>query len=250
MRTHSLRRAMCFFLMLMMSCFAWSRSQAVTLFAMDYPPYSIVSESDHQVSGMDADIIRAAFAAVNVEVQYQAQSWETILSGLQQGQMLGTLACAQRPERLPYMFYSDEISTSSHVLISRRELNTSQLHTFADMARFDTLSVANWAPQKLLEQLHVPHQVVATLDEALLQIEQGKADILYVTEYPALTHAKMLGLLGHIKATPLANQPLNTQHLCVSRQYPNARMVINQFNAGLRKIKRDGTFAAIRNRYF
>nr|WP_275412757.1 transporter substrate-binding domain-containing protein [Marinomonas ostreistagni] len=235
----------------MLSCFAWSQSEAVTLYAVDYPPYLIVSEDEQsqEVSGMDAEIIRAAFAAVDVDVHYQVQAWDSILTGMEHGQLLGTASCMRRPERLPYMFYSDEISTTSQVFISRRELEISPVQTLEQLQTYNIVSVANWAPQKLMEQLGIRHQVAASLDEALLKIEDGSADLLYIAEYPALAQAKKLGIHDHIKATPLASQPLNTQHLCVSRQYPHARTVVDQFNLGLREIKRNGTYQAIRNRY-
>lgn len=238
-------------LTLLLSCFAWSQSEAVTLYAMDYPPYLIVSEDEQnqEVSGMDAEIIRAAFAAVDVDVHYQVQAWNSILTGMERGQMLGTASCTRRPERLPYMFYSDEVSTTSQVFISRRELDISAVRSLEELQQYNIVSVANWAPQKLMEQLGIHHQIAATLDDALLQIEDGSADVLYIAEYPALAQAKKLGIHSHIKATSLASQPLNTQHLCVSRQYPHARTVVEQFNLGLREIKRNGTYQAIRNRY-
>ena len=248
-RALQLIRATIVFVAVFFSCFAVSQNNPLTFYVVDYPPYLVVSQERKSVSGMDAEIIKAAYAAVDVSVSYDVLPWNTILDGMQTGKFLGTASCTRRPERLPYMLYSDEISTTSQVLVSRKELDASAIKTLQDLRQFDTISVVNWGPQKLLEQLDIPHQTTTTLDEALLRISDGKADLLYIAEYPALAHAKKLGVHDEIKITSLAFQPLNTQHLCFSRQYPHSRILLEQFNLGLREIKRNGTYQAIRNRY-
>lgn len=249
MHARQLIRVAILFATLLFSCFAVSKGNVLTFFAVDYPPYLIVSKQDRSVSGMDAEIIRAAYAAVGVDIEYRAKSWNDILDGMKDGSLLGTASCIRRPERLPYMLYSDEISTTSHVFVSRRDLNTSRIRSLEDLRQYKTISVINWGQQKLLEQLKIEHQTSETLDEALLKVRSGEADILYISEYPALAHAKSLGIHDEVKITPIASHPLSTQHLCFSRNYPQSRILLEQFNLGLREIKRNGTYQAIRSRY-
>ncbi|MCO4785622.1 transporter substrate-binding domain-containing protein [Marinomonas atlantica] len=224
-------------------------AQTVTLPVINFPPYIMISESDNSISGMDIRVVKAAFKAVGIQTIFEKKPWQSIVQNLQEGNVLGTVTCSRRPERAPFMFFSDELSTTSRAVISRVELDTHGIESVYDLADYQTISVEGWDMEQQLLSLNIPHQLAQNIAQGLNSVVSGEADLFYVSDYPALYQARILGIHKRLKVTNIVSEPLVPLHVCFSKHYPESRERLQEFNKGLQIIKRNGTYQAIRDEY-
>ena len=244
------QRALWFLLTSIISCFSgYSSAQSILFPVENYPPYITIDTTTHVVSGMDIRIVKAAFESVGINASFEAEQWQDILQGIQTGKFVGTVSCARRPERAPYMLFSDEVSTSSRVLISRPDFSSDQIESIYDLSQYRITSVAKWDMEQQLTQLNIPHSTVQSISQGLELIMAQKADAFYVSSYPALHQARQMGLQKSIKVTSLVAEPLVPLHVCFSKANPESKDLLQAFNQGLKIIKHNGTFQAIRDEY-
>lgn len=226
---------------------AWA--QTVTLPVVNFPPYIMISESDQSISGMDIRIVQAAFKEVGIDTTFQAEPWQNIMQAMQKGNVLGTVSCSRRPERAPFMYFSDELSTTSRAVISRVELDTHAIEKVSDLAEYRIVSVEGWDMEQQLNALNIPHQLTQSIRQGLNSVYSGAADLFYVSDYPALYQARLLGIHKSLKVTNIVSEPLVPLHVCFSKHYPNSHKLLQEFNKGLQIIKSNGMYQTIRNEY-
>lgn len=226
---------------------AWA--QTVTLPVVDFPPYIMISESDNSISGMDIRVVEAAFKEVGIQTMFEKKPWRSIIQNMQAGKVLGTVTCSRRPERAPFMYFSDELSATSRAVISRVELDTHAIETIYDLADYQIISVEGWDMEQQLRSLNIPHQLAQNITQGLNSVVSGQTDLFYVSDYPALYQARILGIHKSLKVTNIVSEPLVPLHVCFSKHYPESRELLQEFNKGLQIIKRNGTYQTIRDEY-
>lgn len=236
-------------ILLLGSSAAYSESELVQLHVVDFPPYIIVSDSQVGITGMDIDIVQAAFAATGAEVNFSSTPWKRIIKSMERGTILGTVSCSRRPERLSYMLFSDEVTSTNRVAVSRTEIETSTIQSLNDLKNYSVVSIDGWGMEQQLTAENIPHETTSTYEGAMMAMRYRNIDIFYAAEYPSLYYARKLGIHRDIKITPIHSEPVTPLYLCMSKTYPNSREIMDRFNAGLQKIKQDGTYQAIRAKY-
>lgn len=227
--------------------YAWG--QTVTFPVINFPPYVIISPMENTISGMDARIVREAFAQRNIDVRYESRPWLSIMQGMQEGQTLGTISCSRRPERVSFMLFSDELGTSSRAVISRADLDTHHIENLYDLLDYKVVAVKGWDMEQQLLELNIPHRQISSMSEGLNAIVYGDSDLFYVSDYPAMHQARLQGFHKQLKVTNIVSEPLVPLHVCFSKQHPEARSLMQEFNQGLQAIKRNGIYQTIRNEY-
>lgn len=220
----------------------------VELFAIDYPPYTIVN-SQSQVSGIDVDIVTAAFASVGVEVAFNTAPWARIKKNLEHGRVAGYTSCARRPEREAYILFSDKVSEAHQVAVMAVDTDGQKLTNLADLKHYKVTAIDGWAIQKELESKGIEHVKAPDMDSAIRSVIFRDIDVLYIGELTTLYRAQQLGLQDKIKTKRFADKTSASFYLCLSKQYPGNPELLAQFNAGLKRIKESGEFDAIYDKY-
>lgn len=226
---------------------AWG--QTVTFPVINFPPYIIISPMENTISGMDIRIVREAFAQRDIDVRFVSRPWLSIMQGMQSGNTLGTISCSRRPERASFMLFSNELGTTSRAVISRTDLDTHTIENVFDLLDYSVVAVKGWDMEQQLLALDIPHRQMNSMSEGLHAIAQGESDLFYVSDYPAMYQARLQGIHKQLKVTNIVSEPLVPLHVCFSKQHPEARALMQEFNEGLQTIKRNGTYQAIRNEY-
>lgn len=224
-------------------------NEPLELYVVDFPPYIIVPDNQQDISGMDIEIIRAAFNAIDVQVNFTVMPWKRITKSMERGAILGSVSCSRRPERNAYMLFSDEVTSTSRVAISRNEIDTSSIQTLDDLRSFSIISIEGWAMEQQLVAENIPHETTPTYEGAMMAMRHRNIDLLYAPEYPSLYYARKLGIHRDIKVTPIRSEPSTPLYLCMSKTYPESRGIMDRFNTGLQQIKQNGTYQAIRAKY-
>lgn len=240
--------------LLWLCCLAFSISThaedaKLTFPVVNYPPYIIISDDGESISGIDIEITKKAFAMVGIDVDFSYLPWKRIVKSMQLGLIPGTVSCSRRPSRIPYMLFSDELTSTSRIVLSRKELDTSSIHSIRDLANFSVVSVDGWGMEQQLIALGIPHTTAPDIEGGLKAVRYRNIDLLYMAEYPALYQAKKLGIRKDVKVTPIVTEPVLPLYLCLSKQYPESQELLLKFNQGLQQIKANGTYQAIRAKY-
>lgn len=237
--------------LLSLTCSVSAGQKPVELFAIDYPPYTIVNEKS-QVSGIDVDVVTAAFTSVGIEVLFSTAPWKRIRKNLEHGYVAGYTSCARRPEREPYILFSDKVSEANQVAvmaIDTDDRDLTNLTDLTDLQHYKVSAVDGWAIQKELEGKGLDHIKAPDMDSGIRSVIFRDIDVLYIGELTTLYRAQQLGLQNKIKTKRFADKQSSEFYLCLSKQYPGNPELLKQFNTGLKRIKASGEFDAIYDKY-
>ncbi|WP_299197142.1 transporter substrate-binding domain-containing protein [uncultured Amphritea sp.] len=221
----------------------------VKLYTVEFPPYTIIGPQN-AISGIDVEVVKAAFAAVGIEATISEAPWKRIVKNMEHGKIAGTLSCAKNPTREAFMLFSDPTSENNRVAITAKDFDTRKLIKFADLHHYQVISVTEWGVEQQLTQHDVNHSTTPDVDSGIRSVVYRNVDVFYSGELTTLYHARELGLQNKIKSHRLNDIKSTPLHLCLSKQYPGNEALLDQFNAGLNKIKTSGEFDAIYKQYF
>ena len=245
-----IKRTLTWFPLLCLGLYSmFSQAESIEFSVVDYPPYILVDDTTNSISGLDVEIVQAAFADQGVDVSFKTVPWKRIIKSMELGLIPGTVSCTKRPNRTDYMLFSEPLSIESRAVVSKTTLDTTSIYEFDDLAAYSLVAIDGWGMQKRLVQQRIPHQASPDLESALNAVRYRNVDLLYMAEYPARYAIKNLGAEQQLKVTLMAGEETLPLHLCVSREYPNAEHIIQTVNAGLEKISANGTLDEIRRKY-
>lgn len=240
---------------LVIACFGFLASFSVQakedliIYVVDYPPYILVNDETNEVTGVDVDVTRAALASQGIDVEFQVMPWPRIIKSMEQGIILGTLSCSKRPGRDSFMLFSDTLSNVTRSLVSKNSFDSSSIFSLSDASKHSIVTVEGWGMQKQLVSLNIAHQAAPDIASAIKAVRYRNVDLLYMAEYPARYYIKLLGEDLDLKVMPIRDEEPLSLYVCLSRGYPEAEVVLNSFNSGLRHIKENGLYDQIRSQY-
>ncbi|MBM6549513.1 substrate-binding periplasmic protein [Marinomonas ostreistagni] len=220
----------------------------LTLYVVDYPPHIFAADKDN-VSGLDVEVVKQAFAVMGVSVDTQVMPWNRIVKLMQHGQIAGTIACSRRDYREQYMLFSDPISYVEPIALSKQSLEVGEFKDLQALKNFRVTTVEGWGMQTQLVQAKIPHRTAPDIESAIRAVQFRDVDILYMARYPALYYAKQMQLGQEVKVTSFQQDNALALHLCLSKDYPGAKSLKETFNQGLRAIKRQGDYNDLLDQY-
>lgn len=226
-----------------------SSKEALLFYIVNYPPYMVINDKN-EISGMDVDVVAAAFEAVEQPVEFGVLPWKRIMKLMQAGEIAGGLSCSKRKARESYMLFSEHISVTRQAAITRKDQDTSTLTKLEDLKNYSVTTVSGWGTEDQLRTHQIDYIASKDIRSALVSVLHRGIDILYGPEIPTMHRAKKMAEQGNIKATYLTDVPVNNLHLCISKNYPKSIEILNSFNRGLKKIKQNGKFEKIQSEYF
>ncbi len=154
----------------------------------DWAPWSYVDEDDN-LTGFDVEVAKAIAAKLGVEAQIIPASWDGLFAGMDAGRydivVNGVEVTEEREEKYDFAAPYAYIRTA---LIVRGDNDT--IHTFEDLKGKKTANSIASTYMNLAESYGATCQGVATLDETLTMVLQGRVDatlnaIVSYTDYMA-----------------------------------------------------------------
>jgi len=218
------------------------------LYAVNYPPYMII-DAQGVISGIDVEVTKAAFAAVDIPVQILTAPWKRILKSLEYGYIAGALTCSYRPDREKFVNFSDKVSEANQVAVFKVNADVSELINFDDLHNFKVIAVEGWGIQKELERSQIAHDTTQEMDNGIKSVVFRDVDVFYNGELATLYRARQLNLQDKIKIKRFADKKSNTFHLCLSQEFSGSENLIKQFNRGLKIIKASGEYDKVYSKY-
>ncbi|WP_067869213.1 substrate-binding periplasmic protein [Neptuniibacter marinus] len=222
--------------------------EPITLYTVNYPPYSII-RSDGAFEGVDVDVVRAAFLAVGINIHFKTAPWKRILKNIQHGYILASITCSKRPDRSAYIKYSDPISVANQVAVMASASDASALVKFSDLNKFEVTVVDGWGIEKELTDSGIEHTTTPSISSGINAVLNRGVDVFYNGDAATLFVAKKLGVQDQIKIKHFVDREATLFHLCFSKKNHNTEYLVHQFNKGLKVIKKNGTYQAIYEKY-
>jgi len=230
----------------------YSQGQAITLIGEDsWYPYSAVKEGKNR--GFAVDVIKAAYAAVNVDVKFIATPYSRCLMLVKSGQELGCFDSLKDATLEPdYLFHKEAIFKASVGIYARadspqsrvRKLNVQELHkyvigvthgyTYGSAFENDARIVREPAPSD-----------VSNLRKLLL----GRSDysLIYtrIADYLSSTYPEEFK--GKIQQTGILLE--DSLYVSFSKRRPESQRYADALDQGLRQIRANGVYAAIEKKW-
>lgn len=222
--------------------------KTIELFTVHYPPYTII-DAQENISGIDVEVTRAAFAAVGIDVNMSVAPWKRIEKNIKHGRITGTITCSKRASRAEFIVYSDQLSEAHQVAVVAANASTRKIKNLADLNKFQVTVVEGWGVERELTTANIEHATTPDIDSGIRSVIYRDIDVFYNGELASLYHARQLDLQNKIKTHRFADKESTPFYLCLSKIYPGNVQLLEQFNMGLQAIQASGEFDKIYKKY-
>ncbi|TDO98857.1 substrate-binding periplasmic protein [Marinomonas balearica] len=235
-------------------CFCSSISFAgtpslVTFYIVDYPPYLIESDKHGATSGMDVDIVRAAFREMNISATVKVMPWKRIIKSMKKGLIAGTISCSKRKDRIEYMLFSDPISQINQAAISATDKHIGNVSQVSDLAKYKVVGVEGWGVLNNLKKNGVPFHTTKNIENGITSILYRDVDVFFNGSETTKYQSKLMGVRDQLTFTPFVDSTATDLHLCISKPFTNSKELVTVFDQGLSRLKANGVYSSIRSRY-
>lgn len=204
-----------------------------------WPPFTNVEDE----KSISFDIVKEALNGVEVEVAFEILEFEDVLGGIEKKKFDGSAALWYSKDREKQLVYSEAYLQNQLILVGRKgsvvnatsfkELDGSKIGVVENYAygnkMYDSADIEliyGKSDQKNLEHL-LTKKVDYILVDALL--------IQYLLKYQLNDVSEFL----EIGASPMITKSL---HFALSKDFPNAKDIINKFNQEIDRMIVDGTY--------
>ncbi len=212
----------------------------------DYPPYCIVDENGN-ADGFSVELFNAAAAAVGIEVDIKIGIWSMIMEDLAEGRIDALPLVGRTPERedmfdftLPYM------SLHGAVFVRR---GTTGINSLEDLENKEIVVMRGDNAEEFVRRHNVSRKIFTTntFKEAFQKLASGVHDAVIMQR---ITGINLLEEMGLRSVVPLDLQlPQFRQDFCFAVQKGDY-LLLNRLNEGLSIVIADGTYEAIRLKWF
>ncbi|OOR90817.1 ABC transporter substrate-binding protein [Moraxella caviae] len=212
-----------------------------------YAPFNHTN-ADSTLGGFDVDITHELCARMAVECQISAQDWDGIIPALKGGKFDAIIsAMSVTPERSEQVAFSEPYYSNSLVFLARQD-SAFDPNNASDIAGAKIAAQGSTISSQWLEATHpnAKAQLYNTLDNAFLDLGNGRADAMVADLLPALTWlGSDLGKNFTIKGAPI---DIN-DHFAIAVNPEDAELLA-KFNQALADIKADGTYDKLVTEHF
>lgn len=207
-----------------------------------FPPFESTNDKG-EIIGFDMDIIKAAAAAAGYEVQFAAVAWDGIIPGLMAGNY-DVIASGMTitDERKQAVNFTDSYFEASQVIITMKKAKV--LNKLSELEG-KKVSVQIGTTGDIVVSEEVKNATIKRFDlvpMALQELFNGNVDAMVIDEAVALAYAKQFTNIQF--GAPCTNEDYG---FAVTKKN---NQLLAELNAGLKKIKADGTYDKIFAKWF
>ncbi|SIQ81587.1 ABC transporter substrate-binding protein [Aquipseudomonas alcaligenes] len=228
--------------------------QKLYLSTLDWPPYTSQTLQD---GGYASAVVRAAFAAVDIDIEVRYYPWARALSLAQQGKVDGLFPEYFAPEQRPDFLFSDPFPGGPAGLLKLRERHLSTQREESGLPPLSELRglkiglVRGYLNHPGLDSAPGLHREFARDDQQnLSKLLAGRVDLIFM-DY--LVAEFLIGRYfpEHRDEIDLLSPPLlqPTLHLALPRKRADAESTLKAFNRGLQIIRDNGELQRLRQHH-
>lgn len=212
-----------------------------------YAPFNYTN-ADGSLGGFDVDIANALCAKMQTECQISAQDWDGIIPALKTGKFDAIIsAMSVTPERSEQVDFSRPYYINSLVFLAKNDStfnpsDAAAIESAKISAQRSTIS-SQWLTQTYPNS---QPQLYDTLDNAFMDLGNGRADAMISDKLPALTWLKSeVGQGFQIKGSDIDID----DKISIAVDKGNSEL-LKKFDDALAAIKADGTYQKIAIKHF
>jgi len=201
-------------------------------------------------NGLTTALVKAAFKAVGHNAEIKFIPWTRALKEVKEGKADVVMGAYHSTEREIDYLFSDAIVHLDTGLIARPGLGKNTYSSLKDLQGYSIGIARGWANNDEFDAASYLDKQVAT--SPILNIKKlfrGRIDMAVMNFDLFRYEAKKAGFC--LNDVEFVYPPLETHGLYImaSRQVADYRKIITDFNSGLDKIRKDGKFQRIVNRF-
>lgn len=224
-----------------------------------YPYQYELKDGQHRLSGLDTELLRAAFLESGYRVNFVDKSWATSLQEVEAGTLDGVGFAFKNPEREAHAQFSEPYFSVRTAIFYR---TNQHLEVPKDCESLRQLLVANQLTVSRTQGYSYDAQLESVLTAPLVQsrvsnytdesatlnaLITGQSDIAVVDQLSGTSLLMKNGWSGEIGCTVL-DLPFRPVHVMFSKKVP--RTVIERLNQAFRDMDANGTTASIVRGYY
>lgn len=226
-------------------------SEALKLVTLQYPPYSY--EQGNSVNGLSVAVVKEVFKRLDQPITIEVLPWGRAIYRIQKGLADGIFTIFKTQEREDFAIFSEEVVVSQ--IISLFVSKQSDIYYLGDLGNllphtFGSVRAVYYG--KVFEDLVASGgiknlELVNTGENNLRKLLGNRFDILVSNKYGALHILSEMNALDQVRELQPALQTLPSY-----MAFPRDRgleHIRDQFDAQLRAMKADGTYASITEKF-
>lgn len=216
----------------------------------DYAPISF--EENGQVVGISPDIIREAFKRMGYEVKLQLLPWKRVQAMVKDGEADGFFSPYKSLEReTMYTFPAEALLIEKNIFVVPKDSpitydgDISKLKPYGIGTLMGYSTLDKYRKNQLITNVDISPSVEASLQKLISG--ERKVDLVVNNNYILQYTAKKMNITDSIKelSPPLEEIP---SYLAFTKKKDHAE-IISKFEIELRKMKQDGTYQRIIEKY-
>lgn len=208
----------------------------------DWYPYT--AWRNERIVGMSADIVRAAFAASDTPVELASYPYSRCMELARSGSLAGCFNTTPDAHIRAEFLLPQEMLFSDDILLWGR-LDATAIDDLAAIRDKRVAVTIGYTYGDYFDSYRHLQRIAVRRDiNGFRMLLRNRVD--YVVAFRGTTEALLRDnpeLAGQFKALTRVHRPL--LYLTFSRHHPQAEALLHSFDAGMRKIRRDGTYQQI-----
>lgn len=215
----------------------------------DYAPFV---HSQLPGGGLAAEVVRAAFDAQGQAVEVVSTSWQRAMEQAKEGKAAGTFPWFSTKERLADFLQSEPIYEIQEFAFAKPDSKL-DFSKPAQLAGSTMCLPTGWAAPPSLADLVASGKVkraeARDASFCLRMVQSGRADYFVTDAGQGRESMKSAGIGDDALVMSKAVLATRALHLMVPRNAANGNELVEQFNTGLRTLKKSGKYDQIVQRF-
>lgn len=210
----------------------------------DWYPYA--AAVDGEPRGISVDLVRAAYAAVGVEVEFRIASYARCMELVNQGKYVGCFNTPVGESALENQLLPEEALDRNPAWVYKRADNEADIDELADL-HGEPIGIVNgyrYADHFMNDPRLVREPAGSDLQN-LKKLAAGRLEYVVLYERVAEWLVGQYGERMDLDVEPVVQVGELALYVSFSRQHPRAQEAMAKFDEGLRRLKQSGEYARI-----
>ena len=220
------------------------------LFAIgDWSPFTSEKMPGH---GASAEVVAAVLKEMGKKPRFEFYSWEECSEKIKAGKAFGSFPYVKTSERQGYGIFSDPIFISQTVFFHNKKKNPDiRYKKLSDLKGLKVGGIRGFFYESKFESAGLDVTYVDSLEELFRLLVDQKVDVipendLVGWDFVKKSFSSERGNLGTLKK----RLQVVPNYLMVSKKYPGARELVEEFNLALKTLRENGTYYSIMDKYY